>query len=360
MTDKYIQGVLPFHRDTQVRLGTPYVLTLFVAATLWCIAPPVSARIVAPARTARIGILLPIGPPDYGPLMRRVTVTRRTRIGPFRFVVGTLHGVPVVVCIQPFGGEFTRSLTAQTLLTNFNVRAVLYPGTSGAHLPPSRMLIGDIVLGAKQVNFGNFFMSRTGHIVPDEFQGVSSLGRFDVLYLNPTLLGYLAQAARQVAVTHRLPRWINPGTKHAHPRIFYFGTQGTSSMWLANAPFIEKTDRVFHEIDEDGDWFSGVVAALYHRPFIEVSTISDSIFEFPQTKRGIPQALPKDGTQSRSSAADIAQTISDEVIVDLVKDYGRRLLAQHYATPHGAPFPNRWYQDPTDPHSLLGSPKQKP
>lgn len=338
------------------RILTCGFVSLWIGLSL-AIGPSAYGDVRALHPTPRIGILVPIGPPDYAPLWRHIKVSGQEHYGPFHFTSGSLHGIPVVICIQPFGGEFTRSLTAQSLLTHFDVRAILYPGTSGAHLPPSQMTIGDLVLGAKQVNFGNFFMGRSGRIVPDEFQGVSSMGSLDVLYLNPVLLSDLAKTATQVAKTYTLPLWLNPQAPRRRPRIFYFGTQGTSSMWLANEAFIEKTDQVFHEIDEDGDWFSGVVAALYHCPFIEVSTISDSIFEFPKTARGIPPepARSKD-RQAQATAGDVAQTLSDDVAVAFIERYGHRLLTHHYRTPHHSPFPSAWYQDPTDPRTLLRKP----
>lgn len=304
-------------------------------------------------KTPRLGILIPIGPPNYTVITSRFRLIKKRTYGLFTFYIGSINRIPVVYCIQPFGGEFTRSLTAQSMAIHFNLKALIYPGTSGAHVAPPKMLIGDIVLGAKQVNFGNFFMSKTGKIIPDEFNGVSSMGHYDVLYMNPRLLKHLACAAKYVATTTHIPTWLDNPYTHEIPTVYYYGIQGTSSMWLANKEFINKTDSVFHEMDEDGDWFSAVVAAIYHIPFIEVSTISDSILQLPNTARGIaiaPKIIRKDGGES---ASVIAQNISDEIAVKFITTYGEKILTQRYRTPQKDPYTSIFYNDPTNPQNLL-------
>ena len=300
--------------------------------------------------TPRIGIVIPIGPPHYGAITRHVAASSTRKYGPFTFHTGTIDKIPIVYCIQPFGGEFTRSLSTQAMAIHFHLKAVLYPGTSGAHVAPPRMLIGDVVLGAKQVNFGNFFMTRSGRLVPDEFHGVSSMGKYMDIYLNPRLLKDLACSAHRVASAITLPAWLNKGYHQTAPRVYYYGIQGTSSMWLANKAFIAKTDSVFHEVDEDGDWFSAVVSALYHIPFIEVSTISDSILELPHTRAGVPR--PPAGARGVSASA-IAQNISDAIMVSFIKHYGHELLTKSYATPFSDPYAHARYVHPTAPHGLL-------
>lgn len=302
----------------------------------------------------RLGILAPIGPPDYTELMKHVSVEKTLTYGPFKFYVGKIGKIPTVICIQPFGGPVTRSMSALVMSQHFNIKAFIYPGTSGAHLEPSQMIIGDVVLGAQHVNFANFFMTKTGELVPDEFTEESSMGRYGTLYANPTLLRYLACAATRVSSATRLPEWLNPGMTQDHPKIFYYGIQGTSTMWLANKEFIKKTNQVFHEIDEDGDWFSAVVAAMYHIPFIEVSTISDSILEFPETERGIPvppENLKKQGAKDNASV--IAQGISYKIAVALINQFGEKILKGHYPTPVSNPFPDISYADPTNPRDML-------
>jgi adenosylhomocysteine nucleosidase len=302
----------------------------------------------------RLGILVPIGPPDYSELMTHFVKEKTLTYGPFTYFVGTIKKVPTVICIQPFGGPVTRAMSAQAMIEHFNIKALIYPGTSGAHLEPDQMVIGDVVLGAKHVNFANFFMTRGGDLVPDEFTAESAMGRFNMLYANPTLLRYLACAATRVTTSTQLPGWVNPGVTQMHPKVFYYGIQGTSTMWLANKEFIQKTHKAFHELDEDGDWFSAVVAAMYRVPFIEVSTISDSIFEFPKTERGIP-VPPKseDPSVHVKNASVIAQDLSNRIAVALIDRFGEKILKGHFPTPEKSPIPDDWYADAANARGML-------
>lgn len=342
-------------RSARRRVMTSVAMMALVAAG-WLGVPQIAAA--APDMTyhpqPRLGILVPIGPPDYSVLMSEFVKEKTLKYGPFTYFVGTLKKVPTVICIQPFGGPVTRAMSAQAMLTHFNIKALIYPGTSGAHLEADQMVIGDVVLGAKHVNFANFFMTKSGDLIPDEFTAESAMGRFNMLYANPTLLHYLACSATEVAAKAKMPDWVNPGVTQAHPKIFYYGIQGTSTMWLANKAFIHKTHQVFHELDEDGDWFSAVVAAMYDVPFIEVSTISDSIFEFPDTERGIPvPPKPTDPGVHVKNASVLAQDMSNRIAVALIGRYGEKILKGHYPTPETSPVPDAWYADAANPRDLL-------
>lgn len=295
---------------------------------------------------AYIGLLIPVGPAHYAVIMKKFKKIKSVRIGQFEYQIGSIYKIPVVICIQPFGGEYTRALTAQVMVDHFKIKALLYPGTSGAHIPPGKMHVGDIVIGTKQVNFANFYMSPTGKITPDEFSGKSSLRDYQYFYLNKKLEKYTACAARYVSDREALPSWINGKYKIQKPAVYYYGIQGTSTMWLADKSFIKKTDDVFHEVDEDGDWFSATVAKLAKIPFIEVSTISDSVFEF--SGNGVP---PRG--EHRKTASQITQDISDKIILRVIKTYGYNLLNKKYSYPLRNPYPVSFYRTPTDPRGLI-------
>lgn len=117
-------------------------------------------------------------------------------------------------------------------------------------------------------------------------------------------------------------------------------------MWLADKSFIKKTDDVFHEVDEDGDWYSATVAKLANIPFIEVSTISDSVFEFSGN------GVPPQGVH-RKTASQITQDISDKIMLRVIKIYGHNLLYKKYNYPSRDPYPSYFYQTPTDPRGLV-------
>lgn len=300
------------------------------------------------AMVPRIGVLIPNGPPDHRILMYAFTPQVTEHIGPFTFRLGLIGRVPVVLVLPPADGPVLRSLAAQSMFEHYNIKAVLYAGTSGAHLGPDQMRIGDIVLGAKNIDFGNFFLSKNGEILGGEFDTKAHPRPFQDLYLDPQLLAWLVCSATRVAAHTHIESWANPRFPRSSPRLFYFGVQGTSTMWLANPVFIRKVHRAFGEMDEDGDWYSNLAATLYHIPFIEVSIISDSILEFPETERGLP--TPPNPGQSSSL---IAQRISNRIAVDLIRRFGNRILAGSFTTPQQSPFPAAYFQNPTHPESLL-------
>lgn len=316
-------------------------LLLVSASAAWA-----SNKFAHPHGPGYLGLLIPVGPAHYGVIFKNFVKIKDVRIGHFNYQVGNIYNIPVIICIQPFGGEFTRALTAQVMVDNFDIKALLYPGTSGAHVPPGKMHVGDIVVGTKQVNFANFYMSPAGVIVPDEFSGKSSLKDYEYFYLNRKLEEYAACAAKYVANREILPHWLNGKFKYNKPEIYYYGIQGTSSMWLADKSFIAKTDKVFHEVDEDGDWYSATVAKMADIPFIEVSTISDSVYEFKGN--GVP---PRGKHQK--SASEITQNISDLIMLRIIKIYGEDLLDKKYNYPSVNPYPAYFYQTPKDPHGLL-------
>ena len=303
-------------------------------------------KLSGPGSSGYLGLLIPVGPAHYTVILKKFKKIKSVRIGQFDYQIGSIYKIPVVICIQPFGGEYTRALTAQVMVDHFKIKALLYPGTSGAHIPPGQMHVGDIVIGTKQVNFANFYMSPTGDITPDEFSGKSSLQDYQYFYLDKKLEKYTACAAQYVSDREKLPSWVNGKFKIKKPEIYYYGIQGTSSMWLADKSFIKKTDDVFHEVDEDGDWYSATVAKLANIPFIEVSTISDSVFEFSGN------GVPPQGVH-RKTASQITQDISDKIMLRVIKIYGHNLLYKKYNYPSRDPYPSYFYQTPTDPRGLV-------
>jgi adenosylhomocysteine nucleosidase len=259
--------------------------------------------------------------------------------------------VPVVLNIAPVDGIVARSLAAEAMLHHYNVRAFLYAGTSGGHLDPQVMRVGDIVLAAKHVDFSNFFLGPNGEMTAGEFEGVQpGLRHVDGLYADPHLLGDLACSARGVANATTLPAWLNPGRPRVHPSIFYYGIQGTSTIWSTDRAFIARTMTVFHEIDEDGDWYSAFVATLYRVAFIEVSVISDSIEEFPHDRFGSP---PRPRTAAAPSSSVIAQRLSDRIAIALIAHHGADILRHAIPPPTTDPFPPAAYTSPKDPRDLL-------
>jgi adenosylhomocysteine nucleosidase len=211
------------------------------------------------------------------------------------------------------------------------------------------MSVGDIVLGAKNVDHGNYYLSPTGQIEAGEFNAMQpGMLHYGPLYADPHLLSMLACSATRVAHATDLPARLAPVQKDAHPQIFYFGIQGSSTIWSDNQAYTEATMNVFHEIDEDGDWYSNLAATLYHVPFLEVSVISNSIFAFPDRSHGTPASPP-----SQPNSHVFAQRLSNRITLDLIARYGHRILSRTFTEPTSDPFPTGAFDHMKDHSTLL-------
>jgi len=168
------------------------------------------------------------------------------------------------------------------------------------------------------------------------------------LYADPQMLSMVACSARRVAAKTILPTWLAPVNKDAHPQIFYYGIQGSSTIWSDNKAYTDATMRVFHEINEDGDWYSNLAATIYKVPFIEVSIISNSIYAFPERSHGTP-AEPAGEPNSHV----FAQRISNRIGLDLIERYGQSILVGNFTEPTADPFRADVFDQPKDPQGLL-------
>ena len=105
---------------------------------------------------------------------------------------------------------------------------------------------------------------------------------------------------------------------------------------------------VFHEIDEDGDWYSNLAATLYRISFLEVSVISNSIFAFPDAQHGTPTT-----PAGEPNSHVLAQRISNRILLDLIRHSGKQLLASPFRDPFVEPWPQANFLTPRDPKGLL-------
>ena len=304
--------------------------------------------------TPRIGILVPKGPPDYKLLLDALQTPHHVHDGAFDFETGTISGTPVVLIIQPAPGEVLRALGATSMIHDFNVRLLLYPGTSGGHLPKGQMSAGDIVLGAKNVNHGNYYLAPDGHMEASEFNAAMPNQPFTgPFYADPALLALLACSASHVAAAVTLPRWIVPIRADAHPQIFYFGIQGTSEVWSDNETYTKSEMAVFQDIDEDGDWYSNLAASLFNIPFLEVSVISNSIFAYPGAPHGTPP-----GPASEPNSHVLAQRLSNRILLDLITHSSKQLLSRRTSNPAQTSLPASYFETPLNPRTLLDGCKE--
>ncbi len=335
-------------------MWTPRRLAVAVAVCAFTLVLAMRASATAsgiPDPTPRLGILVPIGPHDYAVLIDALHDRHSVVHGPFTYQTGTISGVAVVLIIQPSDGDVIRSLGAQEMVRSFNLRALIYPGTSGAQLSKAEMGIGDIVLGAKTINNSSYYISPSGVIEAGRYDAVQpDVKHYGAIYADPKILGMLACAANRVGAATTLPGWLENAAPDGHPGIFYFGAQGSSTIWSDNLAYTTAIRDVYHQIDEDGDWDSALVATLWNVPFIEVSVISDSIFAFPNDSHGVPRHLA-----GETGANVIAQRLSNRIVLDLIAHDGRRLLAGTYANSLVDPYPADAFARPRDPQALLST-----
>ena len=168
-------------------------------------------------------------------------------------------------------------------------------------------------------------------------------------FADPKLLRMLAcSASRVAAAATTLPAWTAPVRADAHPQIFFYGIQGSSTIWSDNEAYTRATMAVFHEIDEDGDWYSNLAASLYKVPFLEVSTFSNSIFAFPGRSHGTPGHSP---TEPDSHVQ--AQRLSNRIVLDLIAQHGHELLSGTFTNPAVSPYPAAAFETPREPRGLL-------
>ncbi|MFC6644720.1 hypothetical protein ACFQBQ_03755 [Granulicella cerasi] len=325
------------------------ILRTLASLALAAVSATAFAQFPAYDAAPRIGVLIPKGPPEYSQWYTALKDRKDVVDGPFQYNSGTIAGVPVVLYLQPTDGVLARALGEFSMIRDFNVKTVIYAGTSGGHLPKGQMGVGDIVLGAQNVNHGAYHLLADGTIDPGTFNSMQKdMLHFDGLYADPKMLQLLACSAKRVADTTKLPAFSEPVRRDTTPQVFYFGIQGTSTIWSDNKAYTEATMKVFHEIDEDGDWASNLAATLYKVPFIEVSVISNSIYAYPTADHGTPKA-PKGEANSHL----LAQRISNRVALDLIEHDGQRLLTGTWTEPTTSPFPESFYNDPLNPQALL-------
>ncbi|MBU2923893.1 5'-methylthioadenosine/S-adenosylhomocysteine nucleosidase [Colwellia sp. 1_MG-2023] len=86
-------------------------------------------------------------------LAKRLSNVRIEYSGYFTFYIGTLDNYPVIVAETGKGLENTAAATA-IAIERYRPLAIINQGTSGGHDPA--LMVGDIVLGKRTVNIGNF------------------------------------------------------------------------------------------------------------------------------------------------------------------------------------------------------------
>lgn len=89
----------------------------------------------------------------------------------FQFTMGDIDGVHVVLSSPPPIGSFSLTgIDTYLLVRIFKPGIMIDPGTAGSHLP--QLSMGDVVVGARVVNFSNYMTKASGTIVPGQFSAL--------------------------------------------------------------------------------------------------------------------------------------------------------------------------------------------
>lgn len=233
-----------------------------------------------------VGIMLPASPDTYQQYTALMKNKKSYREGLFKFTTGEINGVSVVLSSPPPIGSFSLTAIDTYLMEKiYKPNMLVDPGTAGSHLPDLSM--GDVVVGARVVNFSNYMTRSDGKIVPGQFSALVSDNEGykkgnpnpEYIYADPYLVKLASKAARQVA--HYTSSEILSAPLGRKPWILTYGSQGSGAAWLRNVKQIRASTKIFHEADEAGNYPIALVSTVNSIPFIEIHTISDAAINVP-------------------------------------------------------------------------------
>lgn len=233
-----------------------------------------------------VGIVLPASPDTLRQYLNKMHTYNIVLVDGLKFYTGTIYNVNVVVSVPPSIGGLTYSgIDCFVLENHFRPNVLIDPGTAGSHLYD--LSVGDVVIGARVVNFGNYMTTRTGIIIPgadnllvghhEGYKGKKP--DFEYLYANRNLVDKAYMAAQHLNLyTSGFFLKAKNGRK---AWIVKYGTQGSADTWLRDPKLIRRSSRIFGEIDEAGDWPIALVSCESNVPFIEIHTIANAPLNFP-------------------------------------------------------------------------------
>ncbi|AEM46868.1 hypothetical protein Acife_0666 [Acidithiobacillus ferrivorans SS3] len=103
---------------------------------------------------------MPASPDTYRQYTSVMTNIRWYHEGMFQFTMGDI-------------GSFRLTAIDTYLLERiFKPGIMIDPGTAGSHLP--QLSMGDVVIGARAVNFSNYMAKANGTIVPSQFSALAA------------------------------------------------------------------------------------------------------------------------------------------------------------------------------------------
>jgi adenosylhomocysteine nucleosidase len=192
-------------------------------------------------------------------LSRDMVVERDDTIAGTVYEMGSLYGVPCVV-VQGGVGKVGAAQTAQTLITEYDVDAIIFTGVAGGINP--QLNIGDIVISKNLVHHD------LGQILPDRFIPFDTLGFFA-----DSLLVDLALQAAEIVVLESIPEEIRG--EEDIPKII-LGRIATGDQFISSEAKRLWIEETFHAdcVEMEGAAVAQV-CTVNEIPFVIIRSLSD-------------------------------------------------------------------------------------
>lgn len=176
------------------------------------------------------------------------------------FDVGTINEIPCV-CVKAGIGKVNAAITAQLLIREYDVAAIIFTGVAGGIDPLS--YIGDIIISQKVVHHDY------GQVMPDAFVPWDTAG----FRADSSLVSLAVQAAQQVEF-EEVPKKICKETGR-FPRVIV-GTIATGDQFISSEEKRKWIETTFNAacVEMEGAAVAQV-CALNKTPFVIIRSLSD-------------------------------------------------------------------------------------
>ena len=215
--------------------------------------------------------------PEADALAEKLAAGRTTALGSKKFIVGTLGGQPVVLCIGGMG-KVNAAHTATLAVTRFAPTALIVFGIGGAY-PSSGAQVGDVTIATEEI------AGDEGVLTNDGFKDTEYIG---IPLLKTTASGiyntYAATPSLVALASATLARQPSAGAVHAGA----FVTLSTCTGTIDRARELEQRYRALCENMEGAA--AAHVAIAHDLPWLEVRGISNIVEDRDLVKWDIPRA----------------------------------------------------------------------
>jgi adenosylhomocysteine nucleosidase len=193
-------------------------------------------------------------------LKENMHIARTDSVAARVFYVGELEGIECI-CAKAGIGKVNAALTADILIREYNIDALIFTGVAGGINP--EMEIGDIIISRKVVHHD------LGKIVPEGFIPWDTVG-----YHADTMLVRIAEEAAYRIVFQAVPR--APGTEEEHFPQVKVGNVATGDQFIASEKKRLWLEQTFNAdcVEMEGAAVAQV-CKINTMPFVVIRSLSD-------------------------------------------------------------------------------------